>query len=119
MDTLYFGTRDLNSHYTLELGLEGKADEPRKKITTKVLPRYLPIFNKVASVFDLNFVRKLVRFENTVSVQSKVIFSRVCLSTGGEGFGFPACKTGHITRGKGVCIRKRAVRILLECFLVV
>ena len=48
MDTLYFGTRDLNSYYTLELGLEGKVEEPRKKITTKVLPRYLPIFNKVS-----------------------------------------------------------------------
>ena len=75
------------------------------------------------------------------------VFTGVCLSTGGEGFGFPVCITGHMTRASaqhplpvgrpgGVrpttptpmlapcgilrdTVNKRVVRIRLECILVI
>ena len=50
---MYFGTRDFNSKFSYPLGLEGKDEASRKKITTHILPKYLPIFNKV--IYSIQF----------------------------------------------------------------
>ena len=41
--------------------------------------------------------------------------SAILFTGGGGGVGFPACITGHMTRGKGVCIQGRGLHPWWAC----
>ena len=83
-------------------------------------------------VFDSNFVNIAYLVNARNSGCGKVMFSQACVIHSvhrGMGVGFPVCFTGHMTNrgwfpsmrhrshGRGG-LGKRAVHILLECFLV-
>ena len=71
-----------------------------------------------ASSKTMYYYRKILKRHNLVTVQVSHniyqgnVFTGVCLSTRGEWVGFPACITGHMARGRGICIQGRGLHLV-------